>query len=73
MEWMQWIERLGGWAVVVFICWWMMRRSDSRDRLLQAAFEKLGDAVDTFSEIERQNRQDHNKIVETLDRMEKKQ
>lgn len=52
-ETMELVERLGGWAVVVGMCWWMMRRSDARDKLIQSAFEKLGTAVDTFSSIER--------------------
>lgn len=72
MEWMEWVERLGGWAVVVFVCWWMMKRSDVRDKLLQAAFEKLGTAVETFSKIEQQNHQDHQAINDSLKRIEDK-
>jgi hypothetical protein len=68
--WLEWVERLGGWGVVCFVVWWMMRRSDARDKMLQAAFEKLGTAVDTFADVERNNRCDHEKILDTLDRVE---
>lgn len=70
--WLEWVERLGGWGVLVFVVWWMMRRSDVRDTLMQAAFAKLSEAVDTFAEVERQNRADHKEILDTLSRCHKK-
>ena len=68
-ELLEWVERLGGWAVVCFICWWMMRRSDSRDVTLQRALEKLSDAVDQIVDIERSNTRDHERIMEKLDQL----
>lgn len=69
-SWLPWVKDLGGWGALLLVVWWMMRRSDARDKMLQAAFEKLGTAVDTFSDVERNNRCDHEKILDTLDRVE---
>jgi len=77
MNW-EWVERLGALAMVCVFCWWMMKRADARDNLLEKAFDKmgkavdkLGTAVDTFAKIEQQNRHDHQTIIESLNRVEK--
>lgn len=72
MEWTPWIDRGIAIAMLVFVCRWMMQRSDIRDTLLQGAFEKLSQAVDTFSSIEKQNCEDHLEIIKALKRIEKK-
>jgi len=56
MEAMEWVERLGGWAVLVYIVAGMMRRQDK-------VIDALKDAVDAFSGF-RADLNAHNRAVE---------
>jgi hypothetical protein len=57
-----WIERLGGWAVVLIIVRWMMSRID---RLLEGFLK----ALDQFQIFENEERRTHRAIVETQERI----
>lgn len=65
------LERYAGWGVLIVVLVWFMKRSDARDKLMQQAFEKLSQAVDALTGIERENSDDHKEIIRTLDRIEK--
>ena len=60
METLEWVERFGGWAVVLAVVRWMMARID---RLIDT-FER---AIDTFHGFEREERKVHEEILRRLD------
>jgi len=57
---LQWVERLGGWAVVLIIVRWMMTRIDS-------LINGFTSALESFRTFETEERQMHSKILETQD------
>lgn len=65
------VERWAGWGVLIVVLIWFMKRSDTRDKLMQDAFTKLSEAVNALAGIEKQNSEDHKSIVETLDRVDR--
>lgn len=42
MEWMDWVERFGGWGVVILVVRWMMTRMDRMIDNFEEALEKFG-------------------------------
>ena len=57
-----WVERLGGWAVVLLIVRWMMSRIDK-------LIEGFSGALKNFQEFEIEERRMHGNIIETQDRI----
>ena len=57
-----WIERLGGWAVVLLIVKWMMARIDS----LITGFDG---ALDVFREFQVEEREMHQELVRTQEKI----
>lgn len=71
MQTLELVERYGGLAILIVILLWFMRRTDARDKLVQDAFAELAKAVNSFGSIERQNSEDHKKIAEVLNRIDR--
>ena len=55
----EWIERLGGWAVVGLIVHWLLAR---QDRLITA----LEKSVQAYGDFQKTNDEAHREIVTTL-------
>jgi hypothetical protein len=65
---MEWVERLGGWGVLVLIVRWMMTRLDRRDHQMDDMILSLQDSVRTMQRFQEEVADMHNimtvKIVE---------
>lgn len=57
---MEWVERLGGWAVVLIVVRWMMSRSDQ-------TVDGMADAIARFRSFEDEEKDVHHKITSTQD------
>ena len=66
MDKIELFERYGAMVIVLVVLVWFMERSDTRDKLMEKAFGRLSEAITAFTNIERQNRDDHQKILEVL-------
>ena len=70
MSWLGWVERLGGWAVVVYVIRYFMhcRVDENREHKeeMAALIGTWKQAVDSFQEFEDENRTTHEVIVESL-------
>ena len=62
----QMIERLGGWAVLVLILFWMTRRFDRQSDDVRNVIKKFGEAVETFRKFEEEERRTHDTILAEL-------
>jgi hypothetical protein len=62
MEILDWVERLGGWGVLVLVVRWMMTR---QDRTITA----LERAVTQFERFERDEEKMHAEILRRLESM----
>jgi len=54
-KWFMWVERLGGWGVVLLIVKWFMASTDRQVKALERA-------VSTFSEYQTEYRASHDRI-----------
>jgi hypothetical protein len=62
---MEWVERLGGWGVVVWVVWRMMR---SNERMIEAGEEDrrvFRAAVDEFRKYRSEDDRAHRDIIDT--------
>lgn len=67
MEAMEWVERLGGWGVVLLVVRWMMSRHDKMTEALTDSNRALTDSVAAYGEFQRTNDDAHRQIVHTLE------
>jgi len=70
LVWLEWVERLGGWAVVVFVIRYFMqsRVIENREHSenMTALIIEFRRSVDSFKEFEDENRTTHEVIVDGL-------
>ncbi len=70
LSWLGWVERLGGWAVVVYVIRYFMHcRTAENKEHKQEMVSLVGtwkQAVDSFQEFESENRTTHEVIVDSL-------
>ena len=74
---LEWIERLGGWGVVVWVVVTMMR-SNERDRAdhkeeVVAIIDAHDRAITKFEDLNRAEREAHSDIKASLTRIEERQ
>ena len=70
VSWLGWVERLGGWAVVVYVIRYFMqcRITENKEHKEEMAVlvGTWKNAVDSFQEFEDENRTTHEVIVKGL-------
>jgi hypothetical protein len=64
-ELIPWIERLGGWGVVILVVRWQMTRMDRMLDGLDKSVSMFAESLSTFQEFERESRRVHDIIVST--------
>ena len=76
MDWMDWVERFGGWGVVILIVRWMMTRIDRMIDNFELALKKF-DQHETEELVYRAHakhdfadlKDDHKEIIDILGEM----
>lgn len=61
-NYMEWIERLGGWAVVFFVVRWMITRIDRQ-------LEIMGSAITEFSKFQVASERAAEQLIKTQERI----
>jgi hypothetical protein len=69
---MEWIERLGGWAVVLVIVRWMMQRIDQGQKDAREDRALFREALDAFKSYQASEDRVHADINASLERVEGK-
>ena len=70
-EVLEWIERFGGWVVVLVIVRWMMSRMDRQAGQVDALIVEFKKAIDVFRGLQMEEDRVHAKITSSLDDIEK--
>jgi len=63
---LDWVERLGGWGVVVYIVWWGTQHANKTRIQVDKMIETFRLAVQSFQTFEREERDAHEKILKRL-------
>lgn len=66
---MAWVERLGGWAVVLVVVRWMMSRIDRTISGLEKSVATFSEALATFREYEQAEVEAHREIASSQQRI----
>ena len=67
---LQWVERIGGWAVVLLIVRWMMARMDRQGDHVEALIAQFSEAIKVFRDGQMEEERVHSRITEQVSNLD---
>lgn len=72
VNYLEWLERLGGWAVVVWIVAYFMKEARAErvahEKEIEALVDTWSEVVETFKTFETEERKTHEEILKVLEK-----